>query len=162
MKRARSPALIVVCAVFLGLRAHAERAPEVNESAQSVAQTLTESVKSQLSGEWRGAGVTLRLERSGSAILSHRRLTPQTSQVQRPHLKGEEVSQAQSDQRRVGLWWLTERHGATQLCLYLQLTARCYPIQVTPHEPQRIWIRLGRAHLELTRHAQTGITASEE
>ena len=162
MKRALSVALIGVCHTLWGLNAHAERAPEIAVNTLPASQTPTESVKRLFLGEWRGAGVTLRLERSGSAILSHRRLTPQTSQVQRPHLKGEEVSQAQSDQRRVGLWWLTERHGATQLCLYLQLTARCYPIQVTPHEPQRIWIRLGRAHLELTRHAQTDITASKK
>ena len=158
MKCALSVVLIIICVTLWGLRAHADRAPEVDRNTPSASQPPSERVKQLLIGEWRGAGVTLKIERSGSVSLSHSRLTPQ-----RPQAKREVIGQAQSDdQRRVGLWWLTDHHGAIQLCLYLQLTARCYSIQMTPHKPQRIWIRLGRTHLELTRRAQADITAPEE
>ena len=101
---------------------------------------------SELTGTWRGAGITLTLYAQGIATLEQ-------SDVRA--LINKNNSSTTQDVLR-GLWWEPHTAPLRTLCLFFDLTARCLPISISRLKPSSLAVLIGHQTQVILKRASLG------
>ena len=109
--------------------------------------------QSSLVGTWSGEGLTLSLKdhgiaslhQSGVSALEGHPTTHMSSHTRLHTTKKDHINTIK------GLWWEANHDHRRELCLFFDLTARCFPLEITRPEPHKLSIRIGASHYRLKR-----------
>jgi len=123
--------------------------PYISDDLYAEPRPTTQVKPSELIGTWRGAGVDLNLYPNGTALLNHSAQSSMILQSTSPD-PNQRLS-INISEGLTGFWWAIHTSHERRVCLFFDLTARCFPISFSLNSPNLLSIHLGMAHVELFR-----------